>query len=137
MDSSIAVALIGFVGTVVVAVLNHRLTGRVRIQEGKVEQLFALSMSEDTFNHLKRLSTNNYGPYWVDDGRQFGLAAEVNYLKMLGYIKLDQDERVPDLRELPAGDNPNLSQYVSVTKEGLDFIALREEALRQARNRRS
>jgi hypothetical protein len=55
--------------------------------------------------------------------------AEINYFKILGYIKFT---KVADTCNLPLGDHPaeNLSDYISVTPQGHAFIALREEALK-------
>jgi hypothetical protein len=42
---------------------------------------------------------------------------------------------VPDIREMPKGDNPELSDFVGVTKQGEAFIELRKQALRARRLR--
>ncbi|CAG0927906.1 hypothetical protein TFLX_00688 [Thermoflexales bacterium] len=131
MDTAVIVALIGVAGSLLVAVLNHHLQQRVHAQEIKLDRLYALSMSDDLFYQLKRLSTGAYGPYWIDPELRYGLGPELNYLKMLGYITFDRDSTVPDIREIPKGDNPDLSRYVRVTQQGLDFIALREAALKR------
>jgi hypothetical protein len=54
-----------------------------------------------------------------------------NRFKILGCIKF---KKVEDTRDLPKGDHPNenLSDYISVTPQGHAFIALREEALKNA-----
>ena len=136
MDTAVIVALIGVAGSALMAVLNHQLQQRVHAQENQLDRLYALSMSDDLFYHLKRLSTGGYGPYWIDPEMRYGLGPELNYLKMLGYLKFDRDSAVSDIREVPKGDNPDLSRYISVTQQGLDFIALREDALKRNRRRR-
>jgi hypothetical protein len=60
MDTSIVVALIGVVGSATVAVLSQLLAGRIKAQESKIAKLCALSMSEDGFGQLKKLSTGKY-----------------------------------------------------------------------------
>lgn len=135
MDTAIVVAMIGVAGSAVVAVLNHHLQQRVQTQEAKIAELFALSMSDDLFAHLDRLASRSYGPYWVDPEMRYGLAPELNYLKMLGYIEFGVDAAVPDIRELPKGDNPELSDFVRVTRYGETFIELRKQALRTRRLR--
>jgi len=131
MDPTIIVALIGVVGSATVAVLNHLLAGRVKAQESKIAKLYALSMSEDAFEQLKKLSSGNYGGFWLDPNLVVGLAAEINYFKILGYIKF---KKVKDTRDLPIDDhrNENLSEYIDVTAQGHAFIALREKALKSA-----
>lgn len=133
MDTAIIVALIGVVGSATVAVLNQLLAGRVKKQESKLAKLYALSMSEDAFGQLEKLSTNNYGGFWLDPNLTVGLAAEINYFKILGYIKF---KNVGDTRDLPKGDHPNdnLSNYIYVTPQGYAFIALRRESLNYAPN---
>ena len=112
------------------AVLNSYLQARVKGQESKIAKLYALSMSKDAFQQLKRLNTGNYGGFFIDPALTVGLAAEINYFKMLGYITF---KNIADTRDLPKGKHPdeNLSDYISVTKQGQDFIALREEALKK------
>ena len=128
MDAAIIVAIIGVVGSVIVAVLNHLLSGKVKVQESKITKLYALSMSDDAFEQLKKLSLGNYGAFYLDPNLSIGLAAEINYFKIRGYIIF---KKVEDTRDLPKGDHPNenLSDYISVTPQGQAFITLREEAV--------
>ena len=135
MDPAIVVALIGVAGSAVVAVLNHHLQQRVKTQEAKIAELFALSMSDDLFAHLVRLEGNAYGAYWVDPEMRYGLGPELNHLKIVGYIEFGVDPDVPDIRELPKGDNPELSRFVRVTPRGRAFIELRKQATGRDRGR--
>ncbi|QHG16018.1 hypothetical protein [Nostoc sp. ATCC 53789] len=139
MDTPIIVALFGLAGSVIavagsiaVALLNHHLQTRVKGQEDKIAKLYALSMSEDAFYQLKKLATGAFGAFWIDPELRVGLSLELNYFKILGYIKFDQNPRVVDIRDLPKGDHPNddLSNYISVTPQGRAFIVLREQAVR-------
>lgn len=95
--------------------------------ENAIDQLYALSMSEDAFAQLKKLCTCNYGGFWLDPNLTVGLAAEINYFKILGYITF---KKIADTRDLPTGDHPNenLSDYISVTPLGHEFITFREKA---------
>jgi hypothetical protein len=133
MDPAIVVALIGLVGSIIVAVLNHHLSGRVQTQERKIAQLYAMSMSEDLFRHLKNLSLDACNDYYVDPEMRYGLAPELNYLKMIGFIVFDRDPKAPDIAHMVKGDHIDLARYISVTKLGREFIALREEAMGKAR----
>lgn len=96
--------------------------------ETAIDRLYALSMSDDAFGQLKKLSTGNFGGYWLDPKLTVGLAAEINYFKILGYISF---KKIADTRDLPTGDHPtdNLSDYIRVTPLGDEFIAFREKAL--------
>jgi hypothetical protein len=131
MDSAIVVALIGVAGTAAVAVLNHVLQRRLTGQGTRIDELYALSMSDDLFAHLRRLATGDYGPYWVDPDMRYGLGPELNHLKILGFIRFDGDPDVPDIREMPKGDQPQLSRYISVTKQGRQFIRQRLDTERR------
>ena len=95
--------------------------------EAAIDRLYALSMSESAFEQLKKLSTGNYGGFWLDPNLTVGLAAEINYFKILGYISFT---KIADTRDLPKGYHPNenLSDYIAVTSLGHEFIALREKA---------
>jgi len=110
----------------------ERVKAEVIQAKSQIDQLYALSMSDDMFYQLKTLSTGSYGAYWLDPDLKVGLAPELNFLKMLGYIKFDRDVSVQGVEDLPKGDHPEgrLSQYISVTSQGHQFIILREQALR-------
>jgi hypothetical protein len=127
-DTAIVVALIGVAGTLAVAVVNHILQRRLTDQGNRIDQLYLLSMSDEAFGQLRKLASGNYGPYWIDPDMRYGLGPELNYFKMLGFIRFDQDGAVPDIRELPKGDQPQLSRYVSVTDEGHKYVRWRLES---------
>jgi hypothetical protein len=113
---------------------------KVAVDQAKseIDRLYALSMSEDAFGQLKRLSTGLYKPFWLDPELKVGLAPELNYLKMIGYIKFDRDPKVVDVRDLPTGDHDdNLCRYISVTPLGHEFIDFREKAQERLTKRSS
>ena len=62
---------------------------------------------------------------------RYGLGPELNYLKMLGFIRFGSDPAVPDIHELPKGDQPQLSRYVTVTDRGHEFIRRRLDTERR------
>ncbi len=103
--------------------------------ESEIDQLYALSMSDDAFYQLNRLNTGQYGAFWLDPALKIGLAAELIYFKILGYIEFKDPNR-KEVAYLPSGDNPNddLCNYLRVTPVGQEFIALRKKA--QARRGR-
>jgi hypothetical protein len=125
------VALIGVAGTLAVAVLNQLLQRRLHDQGERIDELYLLSMSDEAFGQLRKIASGNFGPYWVDPDMRYGLGPELNYLKMLGFIRFDGDPAVPDVRELPKGDQPQLSRYVAVTDHGHEFIRRRLQAERR------
>jgi predicted ester cyclase len=106
----------------------------IQSQRTQIEQLYALSMGTDAFNQLKKLATGSFGSFYLDPELMVGLATELNYLKILGYIEFDKVQGVVDTRYLPKGNQPddNLSKYIRVTKQGHDFVALREQVLKNA-----
>jgi hypothetical protein len=131
MDTAILVALIGVVGTLAVAVLNHLLQRRLNDQGKRIDELYLLSMSDEAFGQLRKLASGNFGRYWVDPDMRYGLGPELNYLKILGFIRFDRDPAVPDIRELPKGNQPQLSSYISVTDHGHEFIRRRLDTERR------
>lgn len=100
----------------------------------QIAQLYALSMSEEAFDHLKTINDGSFKAFYLDPELKVGLALELNYLKVLGYILFDKVSGVGGVEDLPKGnhDDDNLSKYISVTKAGKDFIKLREETARDA-----
>jgi hypothetical protein len=104
----------------------ERVMAAVDQAETAIDRLYALSMSDDAFAQLKKLSSGSFGRFYLEP--HAGLAAEINYFKILGYITF---KKIADTRDLPMGDHPtgNLSDYITVTPLGHKFIAFRENAL--------
>lgn len=104
--------------------------------ESAIDRLYALSMSDDAFAQLKKLGTGSFGGFWLDPNFTVGLAAEINYFKILGYITF---KNIADTRDLPTGEHGDkkLSDYISVTPLGHEFIALREKAQERLTKRSS
>src|SRR5260370_9273249 len=65
----------------------ERVKAAVDHAESEIDRLYALSMSEDAFNQLTKLSTGSYRPFWLDPELKFGLSPGLNYFKMINYIK--------------------------------------------------
>jgi hypothetical protein len=140
METTIIVALIGLaasVGAATIVAITQVLLGRKIQRQGKnIDDLYALSMSNHTFDNLIKFK-KSFGPYWIDENDlSWGLNAELNYLLMLGYIEFDPKAGKKDMRELPRGkklsdgnSGAELSDYLRITDQGLAFIGLREEAL--------
>ena len=105
----------------------------IESQRTQIEQLYALSMSTEAFNQLRKLDERNFKGYYLDPQLKAGLVTELDYLKLLGYIKFDQDPSVVDTRDLPRGyyseDDPkgDLCRYISITKQGHEFVVLRKQ----------
>ncbi len=110
--------------------------------ESEIDQLYALSMSQNAFSQLEKLSTGTYPDFWIDPHLKAGLALELNYFKILGYIKFDKDPSVKDVEYLLSkgdakGDhrNDDLCNYISVTPLAHKFIVLRKKAQERAQER--
>ena len=129
--ATVIVALIAAAGAIIVARINKK----VEQQAAMIADLYVRSMSDDTFNQLKKFENGSYGPFWLDpNDRSWGLSADLNYLLMLGYIEFKPGCKAGDIRGLPRGKNVNgqsgdqLSDYLRITDRGHSFIRLREQA---------
>jgi hypothetical protein len=105
------------------------LTDRVNAVENKVDDLservsraFLVAMSRPMFGNLVRLSMGNFGHYQMHDGFE----RELRHLRDVGYVEIESIRGIPR-------EGSDLSNYVTVTPEGRNFVALRQEldALRQ------
>jgi hypothetical protein len=104
-----------------------KLEAQVKANEYQIERLYALSMSDDTLNQLRKLSNESFGEYYLDPKLKAGLATELNYLKVLGYIRFNKIESVKGIEDLPTGLNPGpLHQWIEVTNAGREFLKLRD-----------
>jgi hypothetical protein len=93
----------------------RELRGRVDDISQRVASLFLLTMSPTMYVNLRKLNSGHFGPYEANDG----LLRELQHLRDLGYIEAH------GLRQLPHS-GPDLSQYVTITPTGRDFVSLRE-----------
>ena len=84
--------------------------------ERKIDQIFANTMSESMYSNLKKLATGSFGQFQNSGG----LRRELQHLRDVGYIHMNRH-----IGELPIDGN-NLSDYVTVTPVGKDFVDLRE-----------
>ena len=143
MNTSIIVALISVVGSVVVAVLNRILTGtvhkletKVEVQENKLDdqeeiirQLVVFSMSSMIYTHLRQIRT---GRIARNEGRLYEyryrnnppFQREMYYLRDNGFIQpideghLDFDSHI---------DGHDLIDIAKPTPIGEYYVRLREE----------
>jgi hypothetical protein len=88
----------------------------VKKAERKIDQLFAYTMSDSIFGNLRKLATGQFG-HFKNNG---GLRRELRHLRDIGYIAVRGH-----IGDLPEEGN-NLSDYVTITPVGKDFVALRE-----------
>lgn len=119
---------------------------QVKTVKDRVRELVALSMSHDGYNNLVRLNQGGFRPYFLPDDLDIGLAHELNYYKVLGYVAFD---KVPDVRgveDIPRhwrGNAPkhptdnqtdlDLATFVRVTEAGRALILLHEEVMTERR----
>jgi hypothetical protein len=99
-----------------------------------VERLYALSMSPATVGHLRDLTERRrHGHVYVPPEPTSGMAGELNYLKVLGYIEFTGGSR-PDgvqvwgVGNLPVGNQSweELYKYVAATATGREFLKLHD-----------
>jgi hypothetical protein len=93
----------------------------------KVEELFLLSMSEAAFSNLCKLHDGWAGEYWLDPSLRSGLAAELNHFKLLGYIQFNNGLNIHGVGNIPTGNQSNLSQYISLTALGKQYVLARRD----------
>jgi hypothetical protein len=133
------VAVIGGVAALIVLsprigdVLSFEVTGRgvnAKLREvetrvdalsAQVDRLFLLTMAEPMYENLKKLSSGAFGPY--AKGR--GLEREIRHLRDIGYVAVESVSSVPE-------QGANLSDHVSITPLGREFVRLREEMAAKA-----
>jgi hypothetical protein len=95
---------------------------RVDNLSDRVSRAFLVAMSQPMFRNLVMLETGHFGHYQMNGG----LERELRHLRDVGYVEVESIRDIPHVGE-------DLSQYVRITREGRNFIALRREldALRQ------
>ena len=129
MDTPILVALIGVAGSATVALLNHHLTGRVKVQEKEIawiKTLISLVTSDSQRTYLQKFASD--APFMADIDRGSGFEWELRHLLSLQLI-----DRVPGkgMRTLFAlSGTQNVKEHLIITQRGRDYLRLSEEAHR-------
>lgn len=82
----------------------------------RVAKAFLSSMSENMYRNLAKLCTGNFGHYVLSGP----LERELRYLRDVGYIDVHAVAQMPK-------EGGNLSDWVTVTENGRNFITLRNE----------
>jgi hypothetical protein len=89
---------------------------RINETERRIDRIFAYTMSESMFATLKQLSTGRFGPF----KNSAGLRRELRHLRNVGYVTVKGA-----VVDLPS-EGDNLSEFVTVTLVGKQFVQLRE-----------
>jgi len=90
---------------------------RVDHANNKINDLFLLTISPWAYLHLRKLARpEGYGAYEMGPG----LSRELHHLLNIGYIESSSMEEIPQRGE-------NLSEFVTITDEGKQFVKLRQE----------
>jgi hypothetical protein len=90
---------------------------RVDHANNKINDLFLLTISPWAYLHLRKLARpEGYGAYEMGPG----LSRELHHLLNIGYIEISSMEEIPQRGE-------NLSEFVTITDEGRQFVKLRQE----------
>jgi hypothetical protein len=79
----------------------------------RVAALFLSTMAPSMYLNLRKLESGHFGRFEASDG----LVRELKHLRDVGYIE--------DLGQLP-NSGEDLSQFVTITPTGRDFVKLRE-----------
>lgn len=86
----------------------------------QIDNLMINSMSPKTLGQLKKISSGKFGTYWLG----IGLSRELSYLENIGYITFKPPcEGIEDIPK--DGKNLDLSNYVSITPQGKEYLDLR------------
>jgi hypothetical protein len=80
----------------------------------KVVNLFLTIMAPNMYFNLKKIHSGNFGKYT----KSKGLKRELYHLRDIGYIDVESITSIPDKGE-------NLSEHVSITPTGAQFVELR------------
>ena len=83
----------------------------------QVATLFLATMSPSMYMNLRKLESGRFGRFESSDG----LKRELSHLRDLGYVEIN------GIRQLPA-TGEELTNYVSITPTGRDFVRLRESS---------
>lgn len=127
MDPSIIVALISVTGSAIIALLNHHLTNRVKLQEREIvwiKTLIRMFLSDSARTNLKQFADS--GPFMAEIERGSGFQWELQHLLSLQLI-----DRVPGkgMRTLFNRDGlHNVKDHLYITQRGRDYLRLYEEA---------
>jgi hypothetical protein len=88
---------------------------RVNAVSDTVASLFLITMSAGMFKNLGKIGSGHFGTYEMSDA----LRRELGHLRNLGYIDVYAIRDIP-----PQGEE--LSQYVTITEAGREFVRLRK-----------
>jgi hypothetical protein len=88
----------------------------IKKTEQKIDKLFAYTMSPSMATNLRKVAAGNFGHF----RNSSGLQRELRHLRDIGYIDVKGN-----LGDLPDEGN-ELSDFVTATPTGKDFLALRE-----------
>lgn len=99
----------------------HSVQRRLDETNERISRLFLITMSEDMYYNLKKLTrSEGFGPYEMCGG----LERELFHLRDIGYIEVPYIMRIPK-------SGGNLSDHVKVTEAGRQFVELREGIIRE------
>ena len=127
MDSAIVVALIGLVGSVLVAILNHKLTNQVKLQKREIvwlKTLIALVVSEYERTHLRSLAAD--GPFNADVKPGSTFEWELRHLTSLGLIARHPGKGIGRL--FSQSGRRDVKEHVFITPQGKEYLRMVDEA---------
>jgi hypothetical protein len=90
---------------------------KVEVANNRILELFVLTLSRGTYLELSRLARpEGLGPYMMTPA----LSRELERLANIGYIEVPSFDAIPT-------EGENLSDYVTITDEGREFLRLRQQ----------
>jgi protease I len=110
----------------------------IKANETELFKLISLSMGDHTYCNLRKfVNENGTGPRSYGDYKKphhQGLESELYYLRNLGYVEFikDNEDKVKSIYDIPpngeeGNEGNDLSKYIRVTKQGIDYVNLREK----------
>lgn len=126
MDPTVIVALIGLAGSLLVVVLNHKLTNQVKLQGREIvwlKTLVRLVVSEFERSHLRNLAADR--PFTAEVKRGSTFEWEMRHLVTLGLVARHPNKGIGML--FAHEGRQNVKEYLYITDEGRDYLRIVDE----------
>jgi hypothetical protein len=127
MDPTIIVALIGMAGSIAVAVLNQKLTGKVKMQQREItwlKALIRLVVSDYERSHLRSLASSE--AFLAEVRPHSTFEWELRHLVSLGLVARHPDTGIGSL--FAHAGKRNVKEHLFITQQGRDYLRIVDEA---------
>jgi hypothetical protein len=127
MDTAVIVALIGVAGSIAVAVLTQKLSGKLKIQQREItwlKALIRLVVSDYERRHLRSLASAE--PFIADVKSHSTFEWELRHLTSLGLVARHPGTGIGALFSQPG--KRNIKDHLFITQHGRDYLRIVDEA---------